>query len=538
MGVLILSPNGIHTTKATLAAAALAADVAGKTVVVTSPQTITTAITWPADRAIEFKKGGYLTLSGGGSFILAANVHNPVTRPEWFGGATYVQLNNAILALPSTGGIVDATGYQGAQTITGQVLVPSGKNNVTIKFGAATFTLSGLTPTQGQSGTIAQFLTEANDTQFLGEQTKMKFAGTTLTPMVFASYYNALRMRVEGFDLDGGKSTIINVNGNQDDTFGSAINVFNATNGAIPATELARSIVKHNKIHDFYHYGITAYGDLSGGGEWSDNVTYNNGKIETGTQRSTGIGIYVNKGTSEQIVARNRSYGNARSGINITTAGAAHKNNKLLYNYTYNNGWDGIKIEESSELGALSGIGQDNLIVQGNHSYSNAHSGISITQTEVTGTKHGYIHNVLVEGNFSYSNILYGISLASTDSATNNVQGVKITNNIVLNNTSYGIGVGSNVLDTVVMLNTSLGNGGGEYLDSGTRTIEAWNKFANSTALSTASTIYAAGVNVAGGLVSFSEQGVRSWTIQALGGNLKIESGDGMGSLMVNGSVK
>jgi len=78
--VLVLSPNGTFTTKTSLASAATAADVVGKTVVITSPQIVTTAIAWPADRSLEFKEGGYVTFTGSGTLTGLKEA-----RPEYFG---------------------------------------------------------------------------------------------------------------------------------------------------------------------------------------------------------------------------------------------------------------------------------------------------------------------------------------------------------------------------------------------------------------------------------------------------------------------
>lgn len=554
--ILISNPNGapIKTNK-TLAQLAVAPEAAGKKIIVDTALNSTfsnissaTLHKWPSDRSLEITKGGSISnttkfeidsdLTAGSYQIFAGTgrvMGLRVSRPEWFSGVTYAQINKAIDALPTTGGTVDATGLQGAQTITGQVLV--NKNNVTVKFGAATFTLSGITASQSSPATVGQIMTTANNTQFLGNQTKMVFGSGFFPPIMFCSYHGAIGTVIDGFEMDGNKSGVPNAAGNTDDTFASGVNILNASDSAEAPTEQAASIVRNCKIHDFYHYGVTAYGDLSGGGQWINNIVYNNGVVES-PQRSTGDGIYINKGTSYQIVQGNRSYGNLRSGINITTAGNAHKGNKILFNYCYSNTRNGIIAEEASDKGSLNAIGQENLLIQGNHCYSNTQSGIVISQTEVAGVKNGYIKNVLLSGNFAYSNGLYGFSIGSTNDATNNVQGVKLIDNIALSNTSYGIGIGTNVLDTTVLQNTSLGNGDGQYLDNGTRTTEAWNKIANSAALSTSSTINAAGISVAGGLVSFEQAGVRSWTIHAAGGNLKIESGDGLGSLTVNGVVK
>lgn len=121
--ILVVSPNGNYTTKSTLAAAAVAADAAGKTVVVTSAlsasfSNISSASvhSWPADRKLKVEKGGsignttkfkidgpfeaglYQAFTGTGSivFTTAGTVY-----PEWWGvdgTADEVQINKAINA--------------------------------------------------------------------------------------------------------------------------------------------------------------------------------------------------------------------------------------------------------------------------------------------------------------------------------------------------------------------------------------------------------------------------------------------------------
>lgn len=63
--ILVFSPNGTYVTKTTLSTAATAADVAGKTVVVTSALSAVqsnissaTVHAWPSDRALRFESGG------------------------------------------------------------------------------------------------------------------------------------------------------------------------------------------------------------------------------------------------------------------------------------------------------------------------------------------------------------------------------------------------------------------------------------------------------------------------------------------------
>ncbi|MBV5327109.1 MAG: hypothetical protein JZU65_05640 [Chlorobium sp.] len=77
--VLVLSPNGEYTKLATLEEARTSAFVAGKTVVVTTPQVVTTAIAWPGDRVLKFEGGGYVTFSGAGTLTGLKE-----SRPQWF----------------------------------------------------------------------------------------------------------------------------------------------------------------------------------------------------------------------------------------------------------------------------------------------------------------------------------------------------------------------------------------------------------------------------------------------------------------------
>lgn len=80
MPVLMQSQNGGSTTKSTVAITATSAEAANKVIEVTSPQVITTAVTWPSDRELKFRKGGYVTFTGGGSLTGLKEV-----RPENFG---------------------------------------------------------------------------------------------------------------------------------------------------------------------------------------------------------------------------------------------------------------------------------------------------------------------------------------------------------------------------------------------------------------------------------------------------------------------
>lgn len=78
--ISICGSTGCLPTKGTLAALAIDPGVAGKTVVITSPQVVSTAIIWPADRSLKFESGGYVYFSASGK-LSGLNE----ARPEWFG---------------------------------------------------------------------------------------------------------------------------------------------------------------------------------------------------------------------------------------------------------------------------------------------------------------------------------------------------------------------------------------------------------------------------------------------------------------------
>ena len=105
MAILVFSPNGTYVTKPTLEAARTSADCAGKTIVITSALTATQSnitAAWPADRALEVKKGGsianttaftisgpfsaglYQAFTGTGVVTLGAGSAKEF-YPQWFG---------------------------------------------------------------------------------------------------------------------------------------------------------------------------------------------------------------------------------------------------------------------------------------------------------------------------------------------------------------------------------------------------------------------------------------------------------------------
>jgi parallel beta-helix repeat protein len=158
--ILVVSPNGSYTTATSLSSAAVRADAAGKTVVVTSPQIFSNMSTlggWPADRTLKIEKGGSLSttqlfrvngpfesgvqtvFTGTGTVIFAPGSVDE-SRPEWFGAysngtnaaATTTAINRAITSFSK---VKFATG--GTYLVTNVVCNLSGRqligDNTTIK---------------------------------------------------------------------------------------------------------------------------------------------------------------------------------------------------------------------------------------------------------------------------------------------------------------------------------------------------------------------------------------------------------------------
>jgi len=116
MSVIILQPSGKITTKSTLAAAAVASDVAGKTVIVSSPITLSSDLTWPIDRALNIVKGGVITVSTGVTLTINGPLEN---------NGTIIGSGNLIIAgaysgsgtLANTGNVTISGSFDGPSTI-------------------------------------------------------------------------------------------------------------------------------------------------------------------------------------------------------------------------------------------------------------------------------------------------------------------------------------------------------------------------------------------------------------------------------------
>lgn len=134
--IYVMQPDGTKAAKTTLAAAATAADAAGKTVVVTSAYTISNNLTWPSDRALLFERGGRINVASSKAFNW--NGGAPVGDPQYqlFGGSGTVtglshgntvwfpDAQSAVTSLATSGGELVWT--KGTYTVSTTITVPSG----------------------------------------------------------------------------------------------------------------------------------------------------------------------------------------------------------------------------------------------------------------------------------------------------------------------------------------------------------------------------------------------------------------------------
>jgi hypothetical protein len=120
------------------------------------------SFTAPATMTMQFLEGGILSVAAAhtatisdmsgstlsqhfaGSGQVFIGGPNPTVYPQWFPGANAgVKIIAAIAALPTTGGIIDARGLEGSQTISNDMFIGVTKP-VTLLLGAATFAMSSV----------------------------------------------------------------------------------------------------------------------------------------------------------------------------------------------------------------------------------------------------------------------------------------------------------------------------------------------------------------------------------------------------------
>jgi hypothetical protein len=436
-------------------------------------------------------------------------------NPRWFGTDTAVSLNMAIGSL-ANGGTVDATGYTGAQTITDKISLDVA--GITLKMGAATFTLSGVAAVQSPFG--ANFHITAENVKMLADGTVLKHAAGSEATMI-GVLHGTSDVVIDGFELDGNSANNTSI---IDDSFQSGIQIICDSGGG--ATKDAKVTITNNKIHHFNHYGIVTYGDKSGDCTIENNEVYSNGKADT---YGTGDGIYINRGTNRVLVQGNKAYSNRRSGIRCSTAGTAQLNNSIISNVCYSNSLDGIRIDEAIDISSVAGTGQTNISIIGNTCYGNTDVGLRLSVTDST----GFIKNALISNNIVTNNG-YGILLQTQASnATNAILQPLVIGNMVHSNTHEGIGISAYTLSAVVTNNLCIGNGS-PVVDAGTNTITSWN----TTSATTTFLLPNLPIQLNALALMWNESAVRTWQIVTSSGNLALTSGDTGGIFTTNCKFK
>jgi hypothetical protein len=121
MAILIFTPNGKYTTKATLAAAVADADVVGKRIVVTSSITIND-ITIPATMEFEITNKAVITVNSGKTLTINAPFKPP--NYTWYAGAgtvTVAPTNQTITGnITVTGKTTAAEGWFTSLLVSGE----------------------------------------------------------------------------------------------------------------------------------------------------------------------------------------------------------------------------------------------------------------------------------------------------------------------------------------------------------------------------------------------------------------------------------
>lgn len=246
MAVLILSPNGTYKPRASLAAMATAPYAAGKTIVVTSPQVVTTAIAWPSDRELRFEKGGYVTFTGDGALTGLKEA-----RPEWFGiGAAALakafSLSNCRVIVTGVNSISSIVSVAGVSNVTieaegaASIIATANMASMLLFTDSTGVTINGVTLDGGghgvqkvlafeYSGTTA--ITAGMDGPYIDRITVQNVSSSTCAYGVSLPWISARNFRITNSKFYNLYATPNSVIG---DTNGSVRGVRVSTDGCIP----------------------------------------------------------------------------------------------------------------------------------------------------------------------------------------------------------------------------------------------------------------------------------------------------------------
>ncbi len=128
--VLVLNQDGTYVSKQSISAANTDADAAGKTIIITSPQTLTGDVALAQDREWRFEKGGYINLNGHTFTGLK------VATPDMFGVNTTPGITDMTVAVQAAFDAVFLTG--------GELVIPPSIYRITSMVGVnTTLTIAG-----------------------------------------------------------------------------------------------------------------------------------------------------------------------------------------------------------------------------------------------------------------------------------------------------------------------------------------------------------------------------------------------------------
>lgn len=353
--VYVFAPgtSSVYTIKTDIVAFESAADCMGKVGVISSPVTLTTAVTHKADRGLQITKGGLITTSGAGSLTFAP-------------GAT---LDCGDGSYQVFGGTMAVTGLSWATP-----------DMFGISAGAVSYAISASKKVELRKGItyISASIAYNDDITLFGGGT-LKHVDNSLTPLISSSggyIYNIKDITIDGNQanqsvrfptvlITGSVSvlmsdvTVINGNGVSEAT----------TDGraAITFVECSNAIVRNCKVSGSLFSGLM-YKKLNG----TVTNTYGN-KIEGGTFSSNGgsgiVTYFANDVTIDGITANSNGVSTSSSGISINGP-----NNKVVNCVSINNGSAGINVGH----GVDSDLNASGSIVANNTCVNNIYSGITV----------------------------------------------------------------------------------------------------------------------------------------------------------------
>lgn len=365
-------------------------------------------------------------INGAITSITAKNINNILYCNEYAGADAGAKIAACFADLPASGGLADASGFQGAQAINQDVFSGVTKK-VHLKVCGATFAvnarqnLPSYAVVEGCGRGTSTFQSASSFTNafmfVMGDYSTLKSVSLVGRNVAAGSYngigatdateFRITDVEVTGFDGDG-IDTDLNA------TFGSIDHNYihhNLNEGVYLPYTNAHIAVEWNYIYRNYFNGVDSN---SVAPQIKNNWIYENGQAPMGTlsipwpQDRDGILIYpINLGGAPNAdltnISDNFVFSNVNNGIGnyIGEPGTNNRWTRIQNNYAYLNGQsgvttsgngNGIVVTGTTSVGTLSGA-----MITNNMSNTNANHGLEITGTAATDTQ--------LTGNELYSNI-------------------------------------------------------------------------------------------------------------------------------------